>query len=144
MKRKFRLISAFACAGAMLIWTCPTAYADFIGNVEIGSGRVTVQISAGSDNAGPTRATVYYLGRGFELEAVFLVPTGTTHAQGCPSPTSRVKSIVVEVDPPLGGQRLCELPKAQEFDSKIQSEERNDWCTGSFPRTRATVAALKL
>jgi hypothetical protein len=109
MKRKmYRLISTFACAVAMLIWTCPPAQADFKGDLKSDTP-VTVEFTSGAGNAGGTHVAVYYLGRGLDVEAVFSVPAGTSFAQECSKPGSRVKRIIVEVDLPVGGEGVVRV-----------------------------------
>lgn len=110
MKRviRFRSVSTLACTVAVLLWTGTPAQATYKGTLRSDTP-FTVQILSSAGNAGDTAVTVYYLGRALDVEAVFSVPAGSEFSQECAKPGERIRRILVEVDPPVGGTGLLKV-----------------------------------
>jgi hypothetical protein len=74
MKRKFRLISTFACAAAMLFWTCAPVQAKTFGNLVRGQ---TFKLEVANDSTALVRGavTVYWLKPGGILDIELLGAT---------------------------------------------------------------------
>ena len=52
---------------------------------------------------------VYYVGRALDVIDVRTVPSQTASTQTLPAPGKRVKTIVIEVDPPTGGRSIASI-----------------------------------
>ena len=100
MKRISRLISTFASTLVLLISTCPTAQAEFKGQM-----RRDLEWNLSVDNSsttGGTAVTVYYLGSTRDDLEFRTVPGGDRVQLSFPKPGRGVKRIIIEVDPPNG------------------------------------------
>jgi hypothetical protein len=104
MKRMKRLIATYACALAVLVWTCAPVRAETFGTLAHDQDW-TLQVTNSTNDYGAVR--VYYVGRALDVIDVFTVPASTAQGNSVvertlPAPGKRVKQVVIEVDPPFG------------------------------------------
>ena len=102
MRKINRLISTFACAIAVLIWTCAPAQARFKGTLQRGAAW-SVQISGANANTDDTAVTVFYLGDNVDAQVITTVKPGEIFSKTFAKIPRHVKRIIIEVDLPEDG-----------------------------------------
>jgi len=99
-----KLISAFACASVLLVWTVAPVLASFAGTFRNNGDPLSVEVTPYGGNAGNTVVTVTYLSKRGQTVEFGTVPPGADlfvlDHQLIPKGT---KLIVVEIDSPVGG-----------------------------------------
>ena len=121
-----RLISIFACAFALLIWTAAPALASYTGQLK-SSVLLTVEVTASSGNAGPTAVTVTYLSkRGQSVDFGFVPPGGGASVVDLQPIPRGTKLVIVEVDPPVGGTAFLRVLQGANlpYEDQVLSDAR--------------------
>ncbi len=106
MKRMKRLIATFACAVAVLIWTCAPAQAEFRGVLRSDQDWVINVDNAAT--GGITGITVYFLGKKPQ-DFEFTVPIGGRVQYPFEKVGKDVTRIIIEVDSPQGATLTVEV-----------------------------------
>jgi hypothetical protein len=98
MKRLTCMVAALA--------TVMSAYpvqAEYIGTLPKDQDWSVVVQNQGADDA---TLTIYYLGNNLDVIGFMTVPLLSTGTETFPKPGNRVKRIIIEVDPALGGRAV--------------------------------------
>ena len=85
---------------ALVIWTYLPAHAAFTGVLR---GDQDWQLVVTNSSNNPTGVTVYFLDRGVDVELLDTLPPGASFVRIIPKAPSRVRRIIIEVDPGLNG-----------------------------------------
>jgi len=104
------------CALAVLLLTCSTAQALFMGTLQ----REAWMLEIASASPDTTAVTVYYLGNGLQVMEIISVPAGDTVQQVFAKPGKNVRRIIIEVDPsPNGAATVRIVQGADQFNDVI-------------------------
>ena len=120
MKRMKRMISTFACAVAVLIWTCAPAQAEFFGTLRSDQDWV-INVDNSSSYAASS-ISVNFLSKKPQNFG-FTLPAGGRAQYPFAKVGRDVTRIIIYMDPPKGGTMTLEV---------AQNNSMVETCTGGY------------
>ncbi len=74
---------------------------------------LTVEVVGSPGTENPSSVTLYYLGKGQEVSAIFPVPVGSGVGQVVSEPQRSAKRVILEVDFPTGGSCMVKAHQGE-------------------------------